>query len=238
MWIMAIRRRLLQRLAFFGMAAVALNLLALDFFAANELDHVDMSKLSGHTIVIDPGHGGIDSGAEHNGLAEKEITMAVAARLGNVLTTHGAQVKFTRDGDTDYYTKGKGGKRNDLLRRVEIIETSGAELFVSVHCNAIKGAQWFGSQVFYNPKNEHNKPLAEAVQLGLKDYPPGNKRQAKQDLKILILNSVNIPGVLVETGYLTNQREAALLADPDYQQKLAEQIAKALAYHFSQAVGR
>lgn len=238
MRVMSIRGKLLRKLAFLGIAAVAVNVLALEFFAVSELDQVDMARLNGRSIVIDPGHGGIDSGAEHHGLTEKDITLSVAGKLRNVLESHGAKVSFTRDGDTDYYTKGKGGKRNDLLRRVEIIETSGAELFISVHCNAIKGAQWFGSQVFYNSKDDRNKPLAEAVQLGLREYPPGNKRQAKQDLQILILNSVNIPGVLIETGYLTNPREAALLADPDYQQQLAEQIAKALAYHFSQAVGR
>lgn len=238
MWVMAIRRKLLQKLLLLSIAIVVLNMLTLRYLVFNDIENADLSKLSGHMIAIDPGHGGIDSGAAHNGLDEKEITLAIATKLGAFLQSHGATVLFTRDSDVDYYTKGKGGKRNDLLKRVEIIETSGAELFVSVHCNAIKDGQWFGSQVFYNPKDERNKLLAEAVQTTLKDYAPGNKRQAKQDLHILLLNSVNIPGVLVEAGYLSNQREALLLADANYQQKLAEQIAKALAYHFSQNVGR
>jgi N-acetylmuramoyl-L-alanine amidase len=238
MWIMAIRRKLLKKLLLLSIAIVVLNMLTLRYLVNNDIENTDLSHLNGHVIIIDPGHGGIDSGATYNGLDEKEITLAIATKLGAVLQSQGATVQYTREGDVDYYTRGKGGKRNDLLKRVEVINASGAEVFVSVHCNAIKAGQWFGSQVFYNPKDEHNKPLAEAIQTVLKDYAPGNKRQAKQDLQILLLNSVNIPGVLIETGYLSNEREARLLADPNYQQKLAEQIAKALAYHFSQNVGR
>jgi len=236
--ILAIRRQVLQRLAVLSIAIVVLNMLTLRYLVSNDIENVDLSCLRGHKIAIDPGHGGIDGGASYNGLAEKDVTLAIAQKIGAVLESNGATIFFTRDSDVDYYTKGKGGKRNDLLRRVEMIDGAGAEVFLSIHCNAIKGSQWFGSQVFYNPKLEQNKLLADTMQQALKNCPPGNKRQAKQDLQILLLNSVNIPGVLIETGYLTNERESALLADQAYQQKLAEQIAKALAYHFSQNVGR
>ena len=76
------------------------------------------------------------------------------------------------------------------------------------------------------------------IQRALYNCPPGNKRQAKQDSEIIVLNEPNIPGVLVEVGFLTSKREASLLTDPQYQQKLATQIAKGLAYHFSQNVER
>ncbi|MEG6586949.1 N-acetylmuramoyl-L-alanine amidase [Dendrosporobacter sp. 1207_IL3150] len=238
MRILSMRRKFLHRMVILSIAIVVLNMLTLRYLVSNDIDNIDLGHLTGRAVIIDPGHGGIDGGAAYNGLSEKDVTLSISAKLGTILQNNGATVTYTRDSDMDYYTKGKGGKRNDLTKRVQLIESSGAEVFISIHCNAIKGERWFGSQVFYNNKNEQNKKLAEVVQLALKEYSPGNKRQAKQDTQIFLLNSINIPGVLVETGYLSNQREAKFLADENYQQKLAEQIAKALAYHFSNNEGR
>ena len=234
-----IRKRSLQMLFMYSIAAVVvLNFLSIKYLASEDIQGVDMSALSGHSIVIDPGHGGIDSGAVSNNVIEKEITLAISKKLADVLQSHGAIVTFTRESDIDYYTRGKGGKRKDLLTRTEMMESSGAEMFISVHCNAYRGASLSGAQVFYSPKFPQNKIVAERLQEMLKEFPPGNKRQAKEDLHILILNDTKMPGVLIETGYLTNQKEAALLTDNEYQQKLVEQIAKGLAYHFSQNVAR
>ncbi|MPN64719.1 Germination-specific N-acetylmuramoyl-L-alanine amidase [bioreactor metagenome] len=122
------------------------------------------------------------------------------------------------------------------MKRTEIINTSGASLFVSIHCNAIRDERQKGAQVFYG--NADNKGLAEPAQRALKSFPQGNRRQAKQDNDIIMLKATTVPGILVETGYITNKPESALLADASYQQKLAEQIAKALAYHLSQNVAR
>ncbi|MBP2645194.1 MAG: cwlD 1 [Firmicutes bacterium] len=203
-----------------------------------EVEGVDLSVLSGRTIAIDPGHGGIDSGARYNGQIEKDITLELAVSLAQVLKTYGANVVLTRDCDIDYYTRGKGGKRNDLLKRVSIINQSGADLFVSLHTNAIRGKEWFGAEVYYNPKLQQNIDIAEIVQQSLRNFPPGNKRQARKDLNILILKNIDVPGILVETGFLSNPREADLLANPTYQKNLVEHIAKALAYHFSHSVAR
>jgi len=236
MRVFSVKRRVLQRIVLFSIVVVALNLLTFRYLVLDDIDSVDLNNLSGHIVAIDPGHGGIDSGANGNGVVEKEITLAISAKLCEILQANGAQVVMTRDSDIDYYTRGKGGKRNDLLKRVDIINNSGAQLFVSIHCNAIRDARQSGSQVFYG--QAENKMLAEVAQKSLKSYPPGNRRQAKLDKDIIILKAAGIPGILVETGYLTNSNEAAQLADISYQQKLAEQIAKSLAYHFSQNVGR
>lgn len=234
MRILAIRQRRLIFATVFSIAVVVLNLLTLRYLVADDFDNIDMSILSGHTVVIDPGHGGIDNGASGNGVIEKQVNLAIGQKLAAIMQEHGAIVTMTRDQDIDYYTRGKGGKRNDLEARVDIINKSGAEVFVSIHANSIRGAAWTGAQVFYSPKLVGNKPLAEVVQRALKNFPPGNKRQAKQDKDIIVLNAPNIIGVLVETGFLSNPQEAAQLKDESYQQKLAEQIARALAYHFYQ----
>jgi len=238
MRILLIRKHGLQILVMFSIAVVVLNFLSIHYLAKEEIQDVDMSMLAGHNIVIDPGHGGIDGGASSNNVIEKEITLAISKKLADVLQSYGGKVTFTRDSDIDYYTRGKGGKRKDLLTRIEIMENSGAEIFISVHCNAYRAINLSGAQVFYSPKFPQNKILAERLQQALKEFPPGNKRQAKEDLHILLLNDTKMPGVLIETGYVTNQQEARLLANNDYQMKLVEQIAKGLAYHFSQNVAR
>lgn len=238
MRILAVRRQRLLSALVFSIAVVVLNLLTLRYLVMDDIEKANLAVLNGKIVAIDAGHGGIDDGAKWNGLNEKSINLAIATKLADILAANGATTVLTREGDIDYYTRGKGGKRNDLLKRAEIIDSSGANLFVSIHCNAIKGANWSGAQVFYNPKLEENKQLAETMQHALKTFPPGNKRQVKQDSDIIVLKSVNVPGVLVEVGFISNPTEAANLNNDAYQQKLAEYIAKALAYHFSQNVGR
>lgn len=236
--LVTIRLKILYRTFLWSVVAIVINWLTLTYLAFDDIDNANLGVLQGKSIVLDPGHGGIDSGASANGVIEKAITLSIAEKLKKILIEQGATVFLTRESDVDYYTRGKGGKRHDLLKRVEMINGAGAQLFVSIHCNAIRGASLFGAQVFYNPKYPDNKQLAEIMQQALRKFPDGNKRQTKQDLHILLLNATTIPGVLVETGYVTNKSEAAQLAEERYQQQLALQIAKALAYHFDHAVAR
>lgn len=239
MWLVSLRRRSLGAAAIIGVvAAVAINLLTANIPGTDDIAGADLTALAGRVVTVDPGHGGVDSGAKYHGLVEKELTLAISLRLAETLRQSGATVVLTRETDVDYYTRGKGGKRSDLAKRVEIINASGAAAFVSIHTNAIRGGSWSGAEVYYCPGREENKLLAETMQRALKDFPPGNKRQAKEDSDILVLKDTIIPGVLVETGFLSNAREAALLADPAYQEKLVGQIARALAYHFSHNVAR
>lgn len=239
MWIIRLRRKSLKLAAVIGVAAVVVvNLLTVTYLQKEDFATADLGALAGRLVAIDPGHGGVDSGAKYHGLEEKDLTLAMALKLAGSLRDSGATVLLTREADVDYYTRGKGGKRNDLNKRVEIINTSGAAVFISLHTNAIRGARWSGAEVWYNPAREENKLLAETMQRALADFPPGNKRQAKQDSDILLLKDTTVPGVLVETGFLSNPREAAMLADPAYQDKLVERMARALAYHFSHNVAR
>lgn len=222
-----------------GVSLLVFNMAAIPYWVNVAADDtVDLSVLNGRHIVIDPGHGGIDGGASGNGVTEKEVNLSIALKLAEILKVNGTQVTLTREDDVDYYTKGKGGKRNDLTKRVDIINQSGAEFFVSIHVNSIRGGSLTGAQVFYGGKYPSSKILAENVQLYLKSFPPGNKRQAKQDMDILVLNATDIPGVLVETGFLSNKGEAAKLLNTEYQQNMAKHIAKALAYHLTQNVAR
>ncbi|EGO65313.1 N-acetylmuramoyl-L-alanine amidase [Acetonema longum] len=226
---------------FWGSVAVlALQVFTFPFLAGDIVDVRELTALNGACIVIDPGHGGFDAGASRQKHIEKEINLAISLKLAEIVSKAGAHVVMTRESDIDYYerSKGKGGKRRDIERRIDIINGARGNVYISIHANAIPASRWTGAQVFYNPALPESKFLAEAMQEALKDFPPGNKRQAKQDLNILLLNRTTIPGVLIETGYLSNPQEAKHLSDPNYQQNMAYQIAKGLAYYFSRNAGR
>ena len=236
LWV--IRSSRLKQLAVFSFAFLAFNVLALKYFA-QDIQYADLNNLQGHCIAVDAGHGGIDNGAAGYGKLEKNINLAIAVKLKDILQEHGCLVVMTREGDVDYYKRGGGGKRHDLETRSNMINASHADLFISIHVNAMKGDRVSsGAQVFYNPKLEENKILAQSVQKSLGTLQASNKRQIKEDLNIFVLKATTVPGVLVETGFISNEKEAILLASDSYQQKLAESIAKALAYHVSQNVGR
>jgi N-acetylmuramoyl-L-alanine amidase len=194
-------------------------------------------RIVGKAIVIDPGHGGIDSGAVSAlGDFEKEITLQISQKLVAKLRNAGANVILTRETDVDYYTRGKGGKRNDLEKRIELTEDHQSELFVSIHCNAIRGKRWSGAQAFYHLHSEEGKLLAEIVQSYLKDFPPGNRRHAKAEDYYLLRK--NIPAALiVEVGFLSNAEEAERLKDESYQERLADALFQGLVHYVALKAG-
>jgi N-acetylmuramoyl-L-alanine amidase len=189
--------------------------------------------LAGKAVVIDPGHGGIDGGAVSAlGNFEKEITLQIGIKLAERLRAAGANVLLTREEDADYYTKGKGGKRRDLDKRIEMAEEHQAVLFLSIHANAIKGSRWSGAQVFYHPQSNEGELLAATMQQYLADFPPGNKRKEKAD-DFYLLRKNTMPSVIVEVGFLSNAEEAERLKDEAYQDKLAEAILKGMVHYLA-----
>jgi N-acetylmuramoyl-L-alanine amidase len=187
--------------------------------------------LAGKAITIDPGHGGIDGGAESAlGDFEKEITLQIGIKLAEKLRAAGANVLLTREDDVDYYIRGKGGKRTDLDKRIEIAAEHQAMLFLSIHANAIKGSRWSGAQVFYHPQSEEGKLLASTIQQYLANFPPGNKRKEKAD-NFYLLRKNTMPSTIVEVGFLSNSEEAERLKDEAYQDKLAEAILRGMVHY-------
>lgn len=191
-------------------------------------------ELVGKRIAIDAGHGGIDSGAKYYGRAEKEINLLLAKRLGERLTQAGAEVIYTREDDVDYYTRGKGGKRADLLRRIAMIEAAHADVFISIHCNAASDRSYHGAQVFYHPKRDENKRLAEMMQEELRKIDETDRRQAATNMHVLLLSTLSDVGVLLEVGYLSNEAEAERLASGAYREQVIEGVMRSLFRYFTE----
>lgn len=183
-----------------------------------------------NTIVIDPGHGGMDGGAvSANGVMEKDINLSIALKLKEIAEESGMTVVMTRTEDKSLHTtdssKIRVQKRSDLAQRKKILEETGALAFISIHLNKFEQSKYKGAQVFY-AKNDKSQELANCIQQqlieGLKD---GNTRQAKQVAPDLyIFKGVKQTAVVVECGFLSNPEEEALLQQEEYQKKLAYYI--------------
>jgi len=184
-------------------------------------------KYSGITIVVDPGHGGRDPGKVGvNGVLEKDINLAISLKLRDILEEKGINVIMTRTEDEGLYSESDSNKkRTDLKNRIEIINSNNALLAISIHQNSFTEEYVKGAQVFYYAQSEQGKKLAEIIQEQIKEYlKDGNHRKAKSNTNYYMLKHTSCPLVIVECGYLSNQKEAALLADSEYQEKMARAI--------------
>ncbi len=208
-----------------------------------------VSPDSQRCVVIDPGHGGRSVGTKNvaTGLHEKDYTLDWALRLKNILTTNGWKVVLTRSNDTDV----------PLTNRVAIAEQAQASLFISLHFNSgdpnpgRQGIETYCLTPVGLPSSltrdevdeksnlnsifpNHHYALGN-LQYALKIHrrlirQTGMKDQGVQRARFMaVLKGQNRPAVLVEGGYLSNPKEARLIADPKFRQKLAAAVAQALS---------
>ncbi len=181
----------------------------------------------GKTIIIDAGHGSPDGGAVGNtGVLEKDINLAVAMSLQKFFESNGTNVLLTRSDDNGIYDVSgsiKNKKVSDIKNREEIINSSNADFFISIHMNKFPQEKYSGPQVFYSVNNEKSELLAKCIQESMiKALNPENKREIKKaDSSIYLLKTAKIPAVLVECGFLSNGKEEQKLIDKNYQRQLA-----------------
>lgn len=190
-------------------------------------------KAPGVTFVIDAGHGGIDGGAvTADGTPEKELNLAVASRLSSLMRIAGADVIMTRTDDRMLVSDDVKQKRkmHDLKNRLAIVndasEKSGGAVLISIHMNKFSSPKYSGLQVWYSGNVPESKNLAEAVQSAAKTYlAPDNNRTVKEATSaIYLLDRAQVPAILIECGFLSNEEECARLKTAEYQTALAAVI--------------
>ena len=180
----------------------------------------ERGALAGCVIALDAGHGGYDGGArgQDSGALEKDVNLAVALCLRQELQAAGAQVILTRDTDTALAEEGAQRKRRDLQYRVDAARE--ARLFLSIHMNEYRTRTESGPQVFYRAGQEDSRLLAGALQAQLiAGLHPARERSAHTG-EYYLLEHLDIPAVLVECGFLSNEAEEAKLRSADHQKKL------------------
>lgn len=193
--------------------------------------------LSGKIIYLDPGHGGPDGGAVGKSLLEKDVALNISLQLRDYLQEQGALVLMTREDDVDLADEDTSGysrrKAEDIRKRVRLINESEADVFLSIHLNAIPSTRWRGAQTFFNGAYEENEVVAKFIQDELRTNLENTNRQAKRINGIYLLKHVKKPGALVEVGFLSNPEEEELLSSEEYQNKVAASIYKGLLRYLS-----
>ena len=193
---------------------------------------VNEAPLFGKVIYVDPGHGGIDPGASYKDIYEKDIVLDLSFALRDELMSRGAIVLMTREGDyelADPYAYMR--KRSDLSKRVELINKSMCDAYLSIHLNSYSSSKWQGAQVFYSDTNDLNIVLAESIQKVLKEntYP---RREIKEIKNIYLNDNATRPGVIVEAGFISNPNDRYLLRKDWYQKKIARLVTEGVIDFF------
>jgi len=178
-------------------------------------------------VFLDAGHGDFDPGkVSVDGSLEKDINLAIAKRLKWYLEQSDVEVVMSREDDRGLYDTSTGSRKmSDMKNRCARVEESGADLVVSIHQNSYHEESVSGGQVFYYRDSSKGKALAEILQDRF-DYVLGeqNRRLPKANANYYLLLHVKCPIVIVECGFLSNRKEAALLNSGEYQDKLAYTI--------------
>ena len=184
--------------------------------------YVPARSLTGQTIVIDPGHGGADSGCvSARGIAEKDFTLTLGLRLAELLRAEGCRVRLSREHD----------EAVPLYTRTDAANAAGAAYFISLHCNADASPAARGVACYYFQRShyysEHGRRLAEYI----------GARLAASDAPYLggfgrnygVLREPRSIAVLVEPLFLSNPEDEALAKRPDHTERLARALVGGLA---------
>ena len=177
------------------------------------------------TVVLDAGHGGIDGGCVGaSGVTESHLNLIYVNKIEKLLKSVGINVVKTRNSSDGLYDKNaENFKKDDMLKRKEIIENSNAQAVVSIHMNKFTLPGENGAQVFFNNENKYSEDFATYVKDTLTSQID-TARQLALHGDYYILKCTNIPSVLVECGFLSNPTEEQLLQDEVYQDKLCYAI--------------
>ncbi len=178
--------------------------------------------ISNKTIGIDPGHGGIDPGTvSKNGVGEAEINLKIGLKLKDIIQSNGGKAILTR--------KNKNAlsdiKREDLEKRKEVIEQGKCDIFLTIHLNSFTDPRYYGAQVFYKKDSQESMILADCIQEELRKILDENNTRVPQERDdVYLLRELDMPAVLIECGFLSNEQEEKLLQTDSYQEKIAQGI--------------
>ena len=174
-------------------------------------------------IIIDAGHGGYDPGAVYFGKRECDLNLEISMCLKKIFEENGYIVSMTREEDIDL-CENEFIKRNDLNKRIELINGSQSMLCLSIHMNSFVDSQYHGAQVFYASNNKENSILADKVMNNIKKIMKNTDRKPLVKDNIYMLKKISIPTIIVECGFMTNYDELKKLLDFNYQYLLCTSI--------------
>ena len=192
------------------------------------------------TVVIDAGHGGEDPGkvSSYSDLKEKELNLTIAVKLKQLLESNDYKVIMTREEDKLVYSEGTTNiynkRKQDLTRRKDIMDNSGAHIVVSIHMNSFTESVYYGAQTFYPPNSPDSLKLATSIQESMKEMLDKDNKRVPSEKKdpIVILTDLKTPTTIVECGFLSNSAEEKKLGTDEYQSKVAAAIMSGIEKYF------
>jgi len=183
--------------------------------------------LTGISILLDPGHGGTDTGAIGPlgaRLAEKHMNLALAYKMKAILEAQGATVNLSRTGDT----------LPSLSDRVELSRRLRPDMFISLHTNSVSestnSSNIRGFESFF--RNNVGKEISDSLVRTVQTNPLYGKRSSKQS-NFFVLRPTWTPSALIETGFISNVSDFSRLTCEDEQYKLATLMVSAIANYFN-----
>lgn len=182
--------------------------------------------VDGKLVVLDPGHGGNESGASYAGIHEKDITLDIALRTGRILQSRGIPVIYTRDRDVDV----------SLGERGRIANAANATCFVSIHCNAFTQPSAHGIETWFwapsqTPRLYEQRQQRQALAGAIQSQLVADLQRANRGVKegnIQVLRDTNMPSALAEVMFLSNPEERSMLVQNYYKETAAQAIANGI----------
>lgn len=179
------------------------------------------------------------NGAESKyGVTEANINLKLTLKLKEKLEQNGYNVILTREEENGIYDSSantiREKKNSDLKNRVKIGNNSNADIFISIHLNKIEQSQYWGWQTFFKKNNADSKRLAECIQNSIQGVisERENKRVALVIANKYLVDNIKIPITIVECGFLSNDEEAKLLQEEEYQNRMVEGIFQGIVKYF------
>lgn len=187
-------------------------------------------------VLIDAGHGGIDGGTSHGDILEKDINLEISRRLFMLLRQQGYPAVLNRDGDyalsdDNRWHRTSSRHRRDLSQRKQLSEEIPTELVVSIHVNWGRNSSKRGGIVLHQSEGR-SKALADAIQQQLNQVYR-SRNQIMVGKPYYLLNTTDVPAVIVETGFISNPEDRKLLTSRNGQMKLAEAIAAGIVHYLT-----
>ena len=173
-----------------------------------------------YKIILDPGHGGPDSGAVGiNGLRETDVVLDISKIVARFLSEKGVIVQMTRTREIDL----------DLEDRVLMANRANADAFISIHANASRGYRRDVSGIeTYFFSGYRGKKLASKIQTELVAVPGGSPDRGVRQNRFFVIRNTNMPAALVEVGFVTGRLDSSLLSNSSHRRVVAFAISKGI----------
>jgi len=193
-----------------------------------------ITGLKGRKIVLDPGHGGSDSGAiGPTGVMEKSVTLRVANEVRRLLVKEGATVYMTREADIEVSPKrAKATDIEELQARCDVANEVNADIFISIHMDSFTNRAAKGTTgYYYSLGDKRSRVLADKIRSGVIDQI-GTQSRGTQSCNFYVVKHTDMPATLLEVAFISNEQEEKLLDSEDGVRKAAQGIVDGIADYF------